>query len=60
MPAFERVLPPLHQVALTDAGDAEVPRGAGRRVYVLRLQVLHHLPVTALTEDTLTVTKQSE
>lgn len=50
VPAFQRVLPPLHQVALTDTRDAEVQGGARNRVHVQMLQVVHHLPVMSLTE----------
>lgn len=48
VPAFEWILPPLHQVALTDPRDTEVQRGAGNWTHIQMLQVVHHLPVTRL------------
>lgn len=48
VPAFERILPPLHQVALTDPGDAEVNRRARTCTYVHLVQVVHHFPVIGL------------
>lgn len=50
VPAFERILPPLHQVALTDPGDAEVDRRARTCTYVHLVQVVHHFPVTGLVK----------
>lgn len=50
VPAFERVLPPLHQVALADARDTEVQRGARNWTHIQLLQVIHHLPVTGLPQ----------
>lgn len=52
VPAFERVFPPLHQVALTDPWDTEVQRGARNCTLFQLLQVIHHLPMTRLTEKT--------
>lgn len=50
VPAFEWVLPPLHQVALTDPRDAEIHSGAGRGDHVHMLQVVHYLPVARLAQ----------
>ena len=51
VPALERVLPSLHQVSLTDPRDAEVQRGAGGHGHGGLLHIIHHLPVTGLTQN---------
>lgn len=51
VPAFERILPPLHQIALTDPRDTEVDSRAMSRTYVHLLQVVHHFPVIGLRAE---------
>lgn len=53
VPAFQRILPPLHQVALADTWDTEVSGGAGHWAHVQTLQVVQHFPVTRLEGQTI-------